>query len=1545
MSPKPSEPQEARAQDGLKANTGTVIRYSREFLLECAKSPLVQRPEGLPPKSVWFGIKTVSAERIVLGPPKMSFASSSFSGLKKAEDGPSGFKKTLDSSRENRSPRGPPSALEQGFGRETIEKLSSHKLPKVTPKDITGLLSGMDRRRHDPSRLNSSTLTGSRTATSSTSSRLGSATRTSGQPMSTSNTSMNSSSSNGIGLGSKIQRSDAPEWMSYNPESENLANDGENNGEPQAFVDDIQAWKARMKEHEKREKEKETSNQSQRDNKDPRVPSRADSSSSWRSNALPSQNLEDPVENKKPDDTKNHPVLDKSLGRALLSNEPIQDIDIFFSPGGIDLTKPFDTSSAFDKFLSQHAVAISTFEESGQQKPGKADGSRFARFFTEDEPEPVKQVEQPSHSAQDMPGRQLSLDQLFQAHAPNSTATAPPPPPPPLGRMPSEAEILESMRVNKSLVAAKSVDNSEESADAFGFSKIMAALSKPPLGNAEPSVFGGSTSIQPQTDQPLSGGMDPSLPLTRPPVTAQTLQDPSIVTFQSKPTLLDTLMKQADNATTPSEPSQPVSSSVTSESSQTQGSGAATATTSPSTPSSDTSRPAHRPVQVAFGGGIPTSVYRQLSGKTDGQKSASPLIRPLSSANGMNTNGGSSPSLSSPSASSPRQFNPQAAVPSQQTPSHQQQSTPQASSNMQQSSQLGMHQQQQSQQPISKNFGPYSQGSGPVLHSPAMDPRVGGMYGNSGPPPMSGHGHVMENEPPAFFNGMPMQRPTQGVPPQFGQQMPPFSQQVHVSGPNDFMPPHPSQFGMPPFGAPMHPNMFPMNPVEMLMHRGPGGPLPPPRPMPGMAGPNHFVPNNFGHPMNNMPHPAPTFTFISATTSDTTGWDSSYSLGCYPYIGDNPGTNDPISVVQFGSTIEALFFPNGTWLTTIESGADTSVDYVSPKFYAIVASTNNWNWILAEASAKAGSTGSVGPWRNMRIGTTLEARTQDPSALGSDLLLTAGAIAPSTNAYGDGYFFTFSQSGTAGSVFRVTGNKQPDQNLTATEPLVSLTLVQSVDMRGISLSSNAVPVTAAFAAVILDKGPGGTISIYTIDPRTTTFSMVQSTVSGTWSGSGLVDPTAATATKSGGLNVALIGGIAAGAVVLIVIICVLIWRARSKKAMQLGIVKQQELDAIDRNNKDKMIKLLNLENQSTSGLGYNEIEHQRSNNGSSTTLTDPAANIAPRKSSDTDNHAHQYPEHRQSSKSQRPSRHASVRSTRSVGQISLYTSASSIYLVDSPSALPPTPMVPPAYANSSFENHRHIQRHYTGTSATRTSTSSSKKGSTYKVAVPDDYDDRQPLHRRNTDEFTLNQQSSYTAGSTGSTTSFNLSSSGEGGSQVLQDQPERARQPKSSPSSSNNKTSRNKAPSSSSLPSSPTSQRYPSDAPNPLYPSSDANNNQSPSSGKQRRTKDAPSYPRSKTDPSIKTTRASPTEGISKRTDHQYGSKYKESSASSRHRQQHSHQTPITPTTPISGSTAFSPTNSAFPPSPTASPTTPKPSSSDRDSRFTEAFPMPPRVQ
>ncbi|KAF9423922.1 hypothetical protein BGZ94_008140 [Podila epigama] len=963
----------------------TVIRYSQEFLLACAKSPLVEKPAGLPSMK-WFveiakeepepqtrrknnssngsasgsgsSSKSPLSDRIVLGPPKMSFASSSLGGLKRSDDSFSGFKKSLETPRESRVPRGPPSALEHGFGRDTIEKLSSHKLlPKVTPKDITGLLSGMDRRRPDGSRSSGAGLTGSRQSTTSSgiSSKFGSSSKPTSQFLSTPNplltggsnsssgnnnsnstnngissssSSASTSNTNGIGngssIGSRIQpRSDAPEWMNYNPETE-TSSTGDEGGEsnPQAFVDDIQAWKARMKEHERREKEKENGVSATRS--DPKAPSRADTSASWRSSNIQTGSTQNHIEGDKIALDKELLGLGASSVRSLhLANEPIQDIDMFFTPGAIDLSKPFESTSAFDKFFSQHASSAAASVDSTKVNPTrKADGSRFARFFTEDEPEPTKdalpthqthQTQQTQQTQQtpgsELPGKQLSLDQLFRSHAPNTSIMTNPPS---LGRMPSEAEILQSLNATRSPVSpvSRAPENDSQSEDAFAFQKIMAALSKTPVGNGAPLTPISSSSSQSKSQLGQLGADElGSESVTSTPTSIQ--QDPSVIAAQPAPAptgehvakvaAMDAHVwsqqeaslpngshpvtaTSADSATTvaplPSSVAAPAADmttpalgtsavaavTVTGATSQEPLGSGSIASPTPSA-SSDTARPTSRPVQVAFGGGIPTSVYRQLSGKTDGQKSGSPLIRPLtaSNSNGTNMNGGVSPSLSSPSIHSPRMFNaqaagpvaavPQAAVPQSSLPA---QRPPPAQIPVQVQQQHQQHQQHPMLQPhMNKNF-PYNQG--PAMHSPVMDPRLGGMYANGVPSPVGVHSHLIDNEPPAFFNGVPMQRPTQDMPPPpFGQQMPSFNQQMHVNGPGDFMPPHPSQFvGMPPpFGGhPMHPGMFPMNPVEMLMHHGPGG-MAPPRPMPGMGpgpGPNHFVPNNYGHPMAGMPH-------------------------------------------------------------------------------------------------------------------------------------------------------------------------------------------------------------------------------------------------------------------------------------------------------------------------------------------------------------------------------------------------------------------------------------------------------------------------------------------------------------------------------------------------------------------------------------------------------------------------------------------------------------------------------------------------------------------
>ncbi|KAI8600209.1 hypothetical protein EDD21DRAFT_139600 [Dissophora ornata] len=128
----------------------------------------------------------------------------------------------------------------------------------------------------------------------------------------------------------------------------------------------------------------------------------------------------------------------------------------------------------------------------------------------------------------------------------------------------------------------------------------------------------------------------------------------------------------------------------------------------------------------------------------------------------------------------------------------------------------------------------------------------------------------------------------------------------------------------------------------------------------------------------NLSNPlAPTSTFISAvtTTGSAPAWDGQFSLGCYPYLGDAAPADSPITVVQFGSgtTLQAVFSPNGTWETMVGSTATatpgTDVDYVSPKFFSVVGSTDGWNWFLAKTTTNT--------WRDIRIGEALETGSQE----------------------------------------------------------------------------------------------------------------------------------------------------------------------------------------------------------------------------------------------------------------------------------------------------------------------------------------------------------------------------------------------------------------------------------------------------------------------------------------------------------------------------------------------------------------------------------------
>ncbi|KAG0262088.1 hypothetical protein BG011_000363 [Mortierella polycephala] len=644
----------------------------------------------------------------------------------------------------------------------------------------------------------------------------------------------------------------------------------------------------------------------------------------------------------------------------------------------------------------------------------------------------------------------------------------------------------------------------------------------------------------------------------------------------------------------------------------------------------------------------------------------------------------------------------------------------------------------------------------------------------------------------------------------------------------------------------------------------------------------------------------PSSTLVSATTAavGSTDWDPQSRLGCYSYMGDSPPANSPITVIQFGITIQAQFFPNGTWLAiTTGSTTEAPFDYVSPKMFSLVGSTNGWNWFLARTTPKSPSADGSSSWKDVRIGSRETFESQDLTLTGSEPLLTVGAIAQDIANFGNGHLFTFEQSGSAGSVFRAIGNKRPDRNLTATETLVNVTKINAVDMGGVNLSPDAIPVTSAFAAFILDKSPKGTISMFSIDPRSATYKMVQSSIngmtplflsgqsvtslnskivvyggqeqgsdastnvvhvfdviSGTWTGPALVDPASVGGqnTSSSGMSLGAVIGIAAGVVFLLLAVGLFVWRRRRKSRRQTIGSKQHKANP-KRDSKEGMIDLKRLEGKRQPAPEVQDDQRKLTVDSNTTLAYTERVATAPNTPQSTKSHLTtkgSVRQQRSNSRPERSSRHNSMHSMRSnasSGHISLIPASSSIYLSESLSILPPTPTVPSVYtATTIHHDPRHLQRHPYNTASASQSQLPSRKGSVYKVTVSDSYDDRRPLHGEDTSvEYRTHQQSSSytsTSDSPPSTSSSTDQSRRQG---------EKSRQPRQS-------TSRSRTQDTSTLPCLPTSSQPLSSA-SPRHAVNEsalpagrdqAPSPKQPSTPRQRKKKAPPEFPRSKTDPS-----------------------------------------------------------------------------------------------
>ncbi|KAF9907479.1 hypothetical protein EC991_010859, partial [Linnemannia zychae] len=733
----------------------------------------------------------------------------------------------------------------------------------------------------------------------------------------------------------------------------------------------------------------------------------------------------------------------------------------------------------------------------------------------------------------------------------------------------------------------------------------------------------------------------------------------------------------------------------------------------------------------------------------------------------------------------------------------------------------------------------------------------------------------------------------------------------------------------------------------------------------------------------NLANPlTPTSTLVSSTSTSTGNgkWDASSSLGCYSYLGDTPSSlpvanstalppafPPPITIVQFGNTIQTQFFPNGTW-ATFETTTEAAFDYLSPKLFSPVGSTNGWNWFLGRAAGQSKT------WRNIRIASRTESGAKDLTIAGSEPLLTVGAIAPDVNNFGNGLLFFIDQSGSSGSIYRATGNKRPAANLTATDTLVTLSKPSPLNMNSNTLTVDAVPVTSAFAAFILDKSDQGVISVYSIDPRVSTLTLTRTPVkgfsplfqptqsftslnsrivvyggavpnaihifdviSGTWTGPALVDPAAVnTEIATKGPSMGIIGGIAAAAVILLIVIGLVIWRVRRRRRATKSTIDIPPInDDIKVPVNENTIDLLTLENKSKPRLG----DHKQS---SSTTLIPTTA-----PSSMPGTPASQYKK-RHSSQQRRPggvSRHASAYSIQSNG------SQSKIYLAGPATVLPSNPAIPSAYSTTNLQQLQNAAAVYRSTSAPgtpnpRSADPPSRKGSVYKFSVPNDYDDRQPLHHHESSEeqqayLQMSRKSSPSASpaSLSGSRPLEAASSTTLGNSYSHNH--------SLPSQSQSDASGNYPRPSFSSTSQPASPKQP-------RPSTSTLDSEHQSQSSQQSQQQATSSARSTSRPRKKRTDGaaplksptSPTSlkefSSSKYADRRDSGSYKvecrDGSSYQKQQQQYSHSSPASPT-----STYTPLTSSKFAPStPTTLSSSPMPS--DTNTHFTESFPMPPKM-
>ncbi|KAF9351914.1 hypothetical protein BGX34_000278 [Mortierella sp. NVP85] len=221
----------------------------------------------------------------------------------------------------------------------------------------------------------------------------------------------------------------------------------------------------------------------------------------------------------------------------------------------------------------------------------------------------------------------------------------------------------------------------------------------------------------------------------------------------------------------------------------------------------------------------------------------------------------------------------------------------------------------------------------------------------------------------------------------------------------------------------------------------------------------------------------PSVRFI-ATRIERQRWSAQAQKACFPFGNSRNDPNSPILVQQFGpDTWSTNVYPNGTVADGVLFRNNT---FTSPKLFSQSASVDGISWFNAFLGSRMNSTGSS--WTGVRLSadqSTLRGFRDSILSLypTEKPLLSIGTFTAKPNPPSQGFNVVFDVSGS-GVAYSAVGNparETEDRVLTLANP-------QNVNMNGISLTQNAIPVTVNNVGYILDRASDGTTLVYSINP-------------------------------------------------------------------------------------------------------------------------------------------------------------------------------------------------------------------------------------------------------------------------------------------------------------------------------------------------------------------------------------------------------------------------------------------------------------------------------